>query len=455
MRNWLRKAGRGMRWLVRFRHRQLWHKHLVVTMHQYHEITAVSEEEAERLATLDPSTRAELGRALSRSRLHLLLRIRRRTALAIAIFKRVLLLAVLAAALGVARHAHEHPGWLATVLNGPGDQQTQPTQWPGPPPGGWGEYLLKGCAFLAGTLGSWIPLSLLTGLPRLRRWRTTPPRRHRPASIATRLSDLAFKGEVIPFYAGTGILAAVIALTLAPGQYGRYYAMGLGGGVAAAIFFGLIGIVFAVIIRAGMVAADRESKLRPFDELLHECVPLLAQAIEFQPIWDRPDVGRFLINRFEDVARTAERIVRIERRVPLTELQLRTQVRADSLRLAAVFRLHKTAMAEARSPSEYTKILNSLASGLTAMMREDWSTLLANAPEQVRAHPALTAWASTRLAPALVLGALAAVLPEFAPFQSSAELLRISLGLYAVVTAIPRQDSTIDLVGNLIGKYAK
>lgn len=84
-----------------------------------------------------------------------------------------------------------------------------------------------------------------------------------------------------------------------------------------------------------------------------------------------------------------------------------------------------------RTP-EYTKAIDSLTAGLTAMMREGWSALLANAPSRYR----LISLALLGPAPASYRHSFSA----HSPLHSRSS---------------PRQDSTIGLEGNLIGKYTK
>ena len=311
-------------------------------------------------------------------------------------------------------------------------------------------------SFNIGVSTGLILIGLAAALPGRRRWRLAVPAVAGPVPLRRRWSEAAALDERLGALTVAGFVVAVVAEVVAPGFSVRIFAVGIVVDVMLAVGASALLLAVAALWRVTEFAADRRASLLPLDVLLIEFVPVAAAACELAPVWEREDVSRYLVNRLEHLAHIAETSAWPRSRSPLTELALRSEVRTVWLRLAAVLRAHKKAFAAARDRGQHDAAAHSLALGLRACARADWDALLANAPDQVRAGRLLTSWPVTNLLPALVLAACALALPQFAAFRTTAlagEGLRVSLLLYAAVTLLPRQDSPIDLIGTVLGRF--
>jgi len=214
-------------------------------------------------------------------------------------------------------------------------------------------------------------------------------------------------------------------------------------GVGVALVFGGFIVMTEAAIEAVVFRVDEPHVL---DTLIVETAFIVVTMAEMAPAWRRADVSRYFIDRFEHLAVTVENLP-LARRVPLLQVGLHGKVHRPVKRLSGVIRAHKRAIAEVASREAYDRILNSLVAGFMAMVREDWSMLLANT-ESVNLRRWYLGYIPKNLIPAFVLASVAIVLPWLPPFRGHmASLLgiRITLGLYAVMRLIPGVSLT-DLV---------
>lgn len=291
-----------------------------------------------------------------------------------------------------------------------------------------------------------------------RTWRSAPPSTRAPVKVRVRIDEAvlggaSFTGRI----AGPAVAVSLVCEFFRPGFDYTFSLAAFVGLLACAGFVGMCALATPTVARAVDLVADRRSHVQPLDSLLDSLVPTLASAIEVAPVWQRPDVGRFLIARLEHSARLAERGSWSRSRVPVVEFGLRAHARTTWLQLADVLRAHKRALAAVRSQEAYDSITASLGASVTAMAGGDRDALLAYAPERPPAARFLGRWLSASLLPALLLAACAIVLPQLRVFDANtdaADALRVSLVTCAILTLIPRQGTVIELVVSLLGRIS-
>lgn len=278
------------------------------------------------------------------------------------------------------------------------------------------------------------------GLWRLTRvWRRHCPSAAKRTRLHRRAGEIASESwsRAFPFVAAAGVTDRYGM----PQISSRWFLAGLAAGAG----FALAGVA---ALRVRYLLLDRgRTKARPLDPLIGDLADIVASAEALKEVWYRPDVSRFLVNRVEGLARSAEGL-RTAGRAPLTELALRKAHRDDLTRLAAAVRRHKHGFAGAHSEEDHARVTEALRTGLAAMLEDDWSALLAQVPPLGPRRRWIHGWPTKNLLPAALLACGAFALPRIPPFsadKTSSLGLTITLGIYALVRIIPGQNPLIDL----------
>ncbi|MEW1569244.1 hypothetical protein AB0454_40580 [Streptomyces sp. NPDC093509] len=145
----------------------------------------------------------------------------------------------------------------------------------------------------------------------------------------------------------------------------------------------------------------------------------------------------------EIVAIQVERDASLSRRTGIAEGSAHMELREEALRIAAVVRSHKRALAEAHSPRHVDAVVASLVDGLRAFCAGDRTALLANAPDQVPPRVIRFTRAALRVAPAAVLisaGILLPLVPAVAHSELASNLRWYLIVIGAIMFVTTRED---------------
>lgn len=156
----------------------------------------------------------------------------------------------------------------------------------------------------------------------------------------------------------------------------------------------------------------------------------------------------------EIVAIQVERDASLSRRTGIAEGSAHVELREEALRIAAVVRSHKRALAEAHSPGHVDAVVVSLVDGLTAFCAGDRTALLANAPDQVAPRVNRFTRAALRAVPAAVLIAAGILLPLIPAVAHSglASNLRWYLIVIGVIMFITTREDLVTKISEAVAK---
>ncbi|MGA5363926.1 hypothetical protein [Streptomyces purpurascens] len=203
----------------------------------------------------------------------------------------------------------------------------------------------------------------------------------------------------------------------------------LGGGLAAWLY---------VWVASALRKWVTRPVLRPYDLLLLALVDACAETHTHRSTW-------FLRRSRKVVERALGKAARhAEIAVPASIFPGgRGPARADTQRLASVIRRHRTPIARASGPASFDLVVQSLSSGVLALIDDDWEALTAAAPP-VTALSRLRRVAAA-VWPAAVLVAAAVALPwipAVAQAPAVADGVRVTLIITAVLgLVLPRESS--------------
>lgn len=285
----------------------------------------------------------------------------------------------------------------------------------------------------------------------LRIWRRATPRLKEPVNATKRLAELTRigVGAFWPF-----MLLAVLLVDI-DWRWTADDEVGFFAGLAIAAVIAVLGLLVQATIKIIGLLADRRYPSRPLDGVLDELVRLVNVATELRTAWYRPDVSRFLVSQIEAVARACEREPWPRRRASFMDGKLRNAIQDDFLRLAAVIREHKSLIVTSHSQDDHDSVIRSLNDGISAILSDDWQTLLENAPDHVIFRRLITGWGLRNLLPAALLVTGAIILPMLSPFHGagkSTQELRLSLIAFGIVRLIPGQASIIDILSGALNR---
>ncbi|GGX89891.1 hypothetical protein [Streptomyces anandii] len=195
--------------------------------------------------------------------------------------------------------------------------------------------------------------------------------------------------------------------------------------------------------------------LRPYDLLLLGLVDVCEVTHAHRGTWFQERSRRAVERALEKAARKAE-----------TALPARPfpggrgPARADTLRLAAVVRQHRTPIARAGGPASFDVVTKSLWAGVLALIDDDWETLTAAAPP-VTALSRLRRTAAAVWPPVVLLTAAVALplIPAVAQAPDVAGGVRVTLIITAVLSLVLPRDSSakasiLDAVGKALSSRA-
>lgn len=314
------------------------------------------------------------------------------------------------------------------------------------------------CSVILGLSLGLIPDVVVSYVRRRRWWRRQKPTLVGPVPLRSRAK------EVAPFVGTTILVVPAALLTMVVSALWGYHfeVEPFAGALTVRVGIGFLGALTTAVmqlpLKLTISLVGRGANLMPFDEIIGDHVKLLGDMIEFSSVWVRPDVSRYLLNRFERLARRSERATWAGRRVPFDEPNLRTISRADWHVLASAYRHHRLALARVHDHAEYDRIIQSLLSGLRNMLDNDWSSMLANFSGHKERHYPLKNWLVACLMPAALLGSAALILPYLPPFKdggASVDGLRITLVAYALIRLVPGQQSVLDLLSDTLDRSNK
>ncbi|MEU6326746.1 hypothetical protein ABZ851_05570 [Streptomyces sp. NPDC047049] len=171
------------------------------------------------------------------------------------------------------------------------------------------------------------------------------------------------------------------------------------------------------------------------------------------PEWRSRKDARYLISEIEQLARTCEDSLSLRSRIGMQHRDVFTETAVEALRIAHVVRQHKKIIACAASADDYERVAVSLSNGLHALLVNDRSKLLENAPDAVlKQRLKLIA---RHLFPVLLLTAAAIALPLVPPISDQAKIadsVRWTFIVAAVLALIaPRSDSSAKIL-DVLGK---
>lgn len=178
--------------------------------------------------------------------------------------------------------------------------------------------------------------------------------------------------------------------------------------------------------------------LRPYDLLLLALVDACEVTHAHRGTWFQERSRKAVERALEEAARKAETAL------PARPFRGgRGPARADTLRLAAVIRQHRTPIARAGGPASFDNVTKSLWAGVLALIDDDWETLTAAAPP-VTTLSRLRRTAATIWPPAVLLTAAVALpwIPAVAQAPDVADGLRVTLIITAVLSLVLPRDSS-------------
>lgn len=289
----------------------------------------------------------------------------------------------------------------------------------------------------------------------IRSWRTTQPTLAAPARLRTRFIE----NPMLVLAAFPTFFLCVIGGCFALSSQHFNATIFLAGGVAAlgfAVFVSAEAQIVVQLKKGAEALLDRGGERMPLDSVVKSWTRTAGSLVELSPAWSRRDVSRYLVDRLEAVAGNVEEAATwARRRAPVSGNSARGASRRDYLRLAAVVREHKRALVAVRTRRDYDAVVTSFTDGLLAVLRNDWPTLLANAPESIPKRRGFAHWSASCLLPGVLLAAAGVALPYLPPFHgtgAAVQGLRVTLIAYGVVKLIPGQQSVIDL---LVGAFSR
>ncbi|WP_432070039.1 hypothetical protein [Streptomyces sp. AA1529] len=178
--------------------------------------------------------------------------------------------------------------------------------------------------------------------------------------------------------------------------------------------------------------------LRPYDLLLLGLVDVCEVTHAHRGTWFQEGSRKAVERALEKAARKAETALPAR---PFPDG--RGPARADTLRLAAVIRQHRTPIARAGGPASFDIVTESLWAGVLALIDDDWETLTAAAPP-VTALSRLRRTAAAVWPPVVLLTAAVALpwIPAVAQAPDVADGVRVTLIITAVLSLVLPRDSS-------------
>ncbi|MFG2285265.1 hypothetical protein ACGFOU_04225 [Streptomyces sp. NPDC048595] len=169
--------------------------------------------------------------------------------------------------------------------------------------------------------------------------------------------------------------------------------------------------------------------------------------------WRSRKDARYIIFEIEQLARTCEDSLSLRSRIGMRHRDVFAETAVEALRIAHVVRQHKKAIACAASADDYERVAVSLSHGVHALLMNDRSKLLENAPDAVlKQRLKLIA---RHMFPVLLLTAAAIALPLVPAIADQAKIadsIRWTFIVAAVLALIaPRSDSGAKIL-DVLGK---
>jgi hypothetical protein len=178
--------------------------------------------------------------------------------------------------------------------------------------------------------------------------------------------------------------------------------------------------------------------LHPYDLLLLGLVDVCEVTHAHRGTWFQERSRKAVERALEKAARKAETALPAR---PFPDG--RGPARADTLRLAAVIRQHRTPIARANGPGSFDLVTKSLWTGVLALIDDDWETLTAAAPP-VTALSRLRRTAAAVWPPVVLITAAVALpwIPAVAQAPDAANGVRVTLIMTAVLSVVLPRDSS-------------
>ncbi len=169
--------------------------------------------------------------------------------------------------------------------------------------------------------------------------------------------------------------------------------------------------------------------------------------------WRSRKDARYIIYEIERLARTCEDSLSLRSRIGRRHRDVFAETAVEALRIAHVVRQHKKVIACAVSANDYERVSVSLSNGVHALLMNDRSKLLENAPDAVlKQRLKLIA---RHMFPVLLLTAAAITLPLVPAIADQAKIadsIRWTFIVAAVLALIaPRSDSAAKIL-DVLGK---
>ncbi|MEW2509066.1 hypothetical protein [Streptomyces sp. NPDC046870] len=208
-------------------------------------------------------------------------------------------------------------------------------------------------------------------------------------------------------------------------------------GVLWLLAMGLLVLVWVSICSA-LIKWVVRPVLRPYDLLLLGLVDACEVTRAHRGTWFEERSRKAVERALEKAARKAETALPAR---PFPDG--RGPARADTLRLAAVIRQHRTPIARASGPTSFDVVTKSLWTGVLALITDDWETLIAAAPP-VTALSRLRRTAAAVWPPVVLITAAVALpwIPAVGQTSDVANGVRVTLIMTAVLSVVLPRDSS-------------
>ncbi|WP_159050388.1 hypothetical protein [Streptomyces cellostaticus] len=169
--------------------------------------------------------------------------------------------------------------------------------------------------------------------------------------------------------------------------------------------------------------------------------------------WDSARVARKAVAAIEDLGRTCQDTLALRSRIGVWHADVFSQTATEALRVAHLVREHKKLIVCASTEDDFERVAISFSNGLAALLQNDRSKLLENAPEAVRKERFKIL--IQHLLPVVLFTTAAITLPMVPPISNQdkiAESVRLTFIVAAVLSLVsPRSDSSTRIL-DVLGK---
>ncbi|MET7736362.1 hypothetical protein ABZT02_34115 [Streptomyces sp. NPDC005402] len=167
--------------------------------------------------------------------------------------------------------------------------------------------------------------------------------------------------------------------------------------------------------------------------------------------WDSPQISRKAVASIEDLARACQNSLTLRPRIGFWHADVFSQTATEALKVAHLVREHKKPIVCASMEEDFERVATSLSHGFIALLNNDRSKLLENAPEAIRKDRLKIAL--RHLLPVALFTAAAIALPMIPPISDQekiAESLRLTFIVAAILSLVaPRSDSSTRILDTL------